>query len=201
MPARNIIREYVPESYFHVYNRGVEKRIVFIDSQDYAVFLSYLRRHLSPATVADSQRRPYKYYGSVELIAYCLMPTHFHFLLFARDDPSQVAKLMQSICVAYSMYFNRRYKRVGGLFQGRFKAVRVLDDSYLQHITRYIHLNPADYKNWEWSSLHYFLDKEKTNWIHPERIIEIFNGDYREFVDDYQGQKLILESIKHELGE
>ena len=201
MPSPNIIREYVPESYYHVYNRGVEKRIIFHDTQDYAVFMSYMRRHLSSDNNLDSQKRSYKFFGSVELVAFCLMPNHFHLLLYSKDDPSQIAKFMQSTCVAYSMYFNRRYKRVGGLFQSRFKASRILNDTYLQHITRYIHLNPADYKSYRWSSLRYYLREEKVNWIHPERILDIFGGSYSEFVDEYYDQKMILQEIKREIND
>ena len=199
MPSPNVIREYVPESYYHVYNRGVEKRIIYQDAQDYAVFLSYLRRHLSPDDTLDSQKRPYKFYGSIDLVAYCLMPNHFHFLLYSKEDPSQIAKFMQSLCIAYSMYFNRRYKRVGGLFQGRFKAIRIANDAYLQHISRYIHLNPTDYKSYKWSSLPYYLNADKVNWLHPERILDIFGASYGEFIDEYHDQKLILQKIKHEI--
>ncbi len=199
MPSPNVIREYVPESYYHVYNRGVEKRIIYQDAQDYAVFMSYLRRHLSPDDTLDSQKRPYKFYGSIDLVAYCLMPNHFHFLLYSKEDPSQIAKFMQSLCIAYSMYFNRRYKRVGGLFQGRFKAIRIANDAYLQHISRYIHLNPTDYKSYKWSSLQYYLNADKVNWLHPERILDIFGASYGEFIDEYHDQKLILQKIKHEI--
>lgn len=200
MPSRNVVREYVPESYYHVYNRGIEKRRVFLDAQDYNVFLSYVRRHLCVESEADSQGRLYTHYDSVDLLAYCLMPNHFHLMLHAHEDPSQIAKLMQSVCIAYSMYFNKRYKRVGNLFQSRFKAARVSNESYLQHISRYIHLNPTDYKNWQWSSLAYYLGEKSADWVHPDTILAMFNGDYKKFLDEYREQKSMLDIVKKEIG-
>lgn len=182
MPARNSRKEYVPHSFYHTYNRGVEKRLIFCDEQDYRVFLGYLRRHLSLITEKDASKRAYRHYDSVELNAYCLMPNHFHLLFYIKDDPEQLTKIMQSVCTAYSMYFNKRYDRVGHLFQGRFKAARITKEPHAQHISRYIHRNPEDYQNWQWSSLSDYLNKKATDWLHPERVLVMFNDDYEKFL-------------------
>lgn len=186
MPSRNTCKEYVPHSFYHAYNRGVEKRIIFHDDQDYRVFLSYLRRHLCVVTEKDNSKRAYRHYESVELNAYCLMPNHFHLLFYIKDDPEQLSKIMQSVCTAYSMYFNKRYDRVGHLFQSRFKAARIIKDPHAQHISRYIHQNPEDYQNWEWSSFANYQSRKILDWLHPERILAMFTGDYAEFMNYYK---------------
>lgn len=201
MPGKNVVREYAPDSYYHVYNRGVNKRLIFLDDQDYSVFLSYVRRHLSASKGVDSSGRIYRHYESVELLAFCLMPNHFHMLLYTQEDPRQIAQFMQSVCVAYSVYFNKRYKRVGHLFQGRFRAVRVSSDMYLEHISRYIHLNPVEYRVWKWSSFSYYIKNEDTDWLHVSRVLSMFSGDYEKFASDYVGQKRVLDAIKLELAD
>lgn len=202
MPARNSRKDYVPHSYYHVYNRGVEKRLIFYDSQDYDIFLSYLRRHLSLSPESDRAGRNYVLYPSIELLAYCLMSNHFHLLIYVKDEPCQMIKLMQSVCTAYSMYFNKRYKRVGHLFQGRFRAVRVTHEGYLQHISRYIHLNPGQFLSWQWSSLSYYLGDRSDDWVRPARILEMFTGnDYLNFVKDYSGQRAMFQEIKTNLAD
>jgi len=185
MPSRNTIKNYVPETFYHIYNRGVEKRCIFLDDQDYAVFLSYLKRHLTSSSDSDAQGKLYNYYDSVELLAYCLMPNHFHLLVYIGQDQRQITKIIQSVCTAYSMYFNKRYRRVGHLFQGRFKASEISNDAYVQHISRYIHLNPDNYEQWPWSSLPFYLSRQDASWVHPERILKMFDGDYESFLDDY----------------
>ena len=199
MPSRNSIKDYVPSSYYHVYNRGVEKRLIFLDEDDYAVFMAYLRRHLDAPESDGIKIRRHAHYDSLEMVAYCLMPNHFHLLLYVGDEPRQLASFMQSVCTAYSMYFNKKYNRVGHLFQGRFKASRIIKDDYLQHISRYIHLNPVDYLEWPWSSLPIYLNKESTNWVHPDRVRSMVTGGYLSFVEEYVDQKRILDLQKIEV--
>lgn len=201
MPARNIVKQYVPHAYYHLYNRGVEKRKIFLDQDDFSVFLALLRRHLDAEPHKDKSGREYVRYD-IELLAFCLMPNHFHLFIHQGEDPEALTKLMRSVATAYTMYFNRKYSRVGHLFQERFKASWITNDAYLQHISRYIHLNPSDYKRYEWSSLPYYLGKRKAEWVRPERILGTFDSvrDYLEFVEDYEGQKSILDELKHELA-
>lgn len=197
MPSRNSRREYEPYSFYHVYNRGVEKRIIFFDDQDYAVFLAYLRRHLIDSQELDSYGRPYVYCNEVELLAYCLMPNHFHMLVHTKDNPPQISILLQAVCTSYSRYFNKKHKRKGHLFQGRFKAVHINNDSYLQHISRYIHLNHDDYMNWPWSSVRYYLGEPDPEWLNSQIILRIFSGDYASFLSDHLEVSRYMKSDKY----
>lgn len=112
-------------------------------------------------------------------------------------------ELMRSLMTSYSMYFNRKYKRVGPVFQSRYRASRISQNSYLEHISRYIHLNPYDWENYPYSSLRYYLDKARAEWIHPNEIVQIFPSreQYLEFVKDYEGYKEMLDEIHWELAD
>lgn len=204
MPSRNIVKEYSPNSYYHVYNRGVNKRLIFKDETDYAVFLNLLKRYLG-GEAGEVRRNGYVYpshMDQIQLLAFCLMSSHFHLLIYQMDDDKAIAKFMQSLCTAYTMYFNRRYKRVGRLFQGTFKASRVSQDEYLLHISRYIHLNPKNYQNYEWSSFPYYLGSKKAHWVKPSKILALFSGaeDYRKFLADYEDYRESLDKIRSELA-
>lgn len=156
MPSRNRVKQYVSGDYYHLYNRGVEKRRVFMDDQDYRVFLGLLKLYLSPI---DALAKPHlDLSDAVDLAAYCLMPNHFH-LLVKQHTSRGIADLMRCVTVSYVMYFNRRHDRVGSLFQDVYKAVRVTSDRQLYQTEAYIHMNPAslvaevgayDYSSMRW---------------------------------------------------
>lgn len=202
MASRNTIRDHMTESYYHVYNRGVNKRKIFLEDKDYMVFLNLLKRYLGRQVSKDRYGREYEnYFAHLELLAFCLMPNHFHLLIYQDDDPEAVTGLLRSICTAYTRYFNQKYKRVGHLFQDRFKASRIENDSYLEHISRYIHLNPHQPETYAWSSLPYYLIQKQADWVRPDRIKELFENDnYLLFVQDYKAHKTMLDEIKHELA-
>ena len=188
MPSRNSRKEYVPETMYHVYNRGHNKDKIFLDDNDYAVFLNLLKRYLSKTVVTDEKGRPYEQLrDEVELVAFCLMPNHFHLELYLLQDRG-IARLMQGVCAAYTIYFNKKYNRIGPLFQGRFKASAVLNDAYWLHLSRYIHRNPKAYRSWEWSSLQYYLGSKKAEWVTVERVLKEFDDrdEYLNFVRDDQ---------------
>ena len=203
MPSRNIVKEFAPESYYHVYNRGVEKRLIFLDDQDYTVFLGILKKYLTGEASNKQNRHIFKsFQGKISLLAYCLMPNHFH-LLFYQSNEENITDLMRRVCTGYVMYFNHRHQRVGGLFEGIFRASRVDADGYLHHISRYIHLNPDDYKNWAYSSYSVYMGAKKTKWVNTEPILGLFNNDrkeYQEFLDDYVDTKAELAILKHQLA-
>ncbi len=202
MPSRHIEKIYGPDVYYHVFNRGVGRRTIFKDDEDYAVFLNLLKRYLSPEPVKDKLGREYPcYHHDIQLLAFCLMPNHYHFLVFQKD-PQAMTNLMRSLCTAYTMYFNKKHKRVGHLFQDRFKASMILNDAYLQHISRYIHLNPDNYKEWQFSSLPYYLGLKEAEWLKHEAILELFEGEsYSAFLSDYTGHRKILKNIASELAD
>lgn len=202
MVSRNRIKQYVNESYYHVYNRGVAKRVIFKDEDDYAVFLNLLKRYLDNTPEKDSSGREYDWlHHEIELLAFCLMPNHYHLLLYAKDA-SAMTRLLRGVATSYSIYFNKKYERVGPLFQDRFKASWILQDSYLSHVSRYIHLNPKQWRSWEFSSLPYFIGKKSAAWVRPQRIMELFEGeDYLAFVSDYVSYKKELDELKYVLAD
>lgn len=198
MPSKNIVKEYAPDSYYHIYNRGVNKRLIFRDDQDYAVFLNILKRHLSDEVIKDNFGREYDNFGSeIELLAFCLMPNHFHMFIYQSENWRALEALMRRVVTAYSMYFNKKYKRVGHLFQDSYKASRIDDEAYLQHISRYIHLNPVNYKDYEWSSYKTYTGKVDYKWVKPKRILDIFNStnEYISFIDNFKDYKETEEAL------
>lgn len=205
MPSRNILREYAPHQFYHVYNRGVAKQAIFLDAADKRHFLDIIARHLDPGdTSTKADGTPYrKFDKDIELLCYCLMGNHFHLCFYMGDDVSSIKNLMQAVLTAYSMYFNKKYRRVGTLYQGVFKASRISNDAYLQHITRYIHLNPRRYKTYHYSSLAYYSGaKISPPWVRPDRVLALFDGDdYLAFLEDYEDQKAIFDELKYELAD
>lgn len=191
----------MPDSYYHIYNRGVNKQKVFLDDQDYAVMLSLIKRYLDIIPSKNQNGAFYPNYSQdIELLTFCIMPNHFHFLVF-QHRADAMKDLLKSLSVAYAMYFNKRYKRVGPIFQQRYKASRIDSEAYLLHISRYIHMNPHNYFEYEWSSMSYYLGNKTASWIRPARILELFKlNDYTKFVTDYLPSKSQLDEIKTQLA-
>lgn len=224
MPSKNSLKDYVKGGYYHLYNRGVEKRSIFQDQQDYSVFLSYLKTYLIPKDeqglrqrLSDSEISAKErdailkllglnnFYGEILVIAYCLMPNHFH-LLIKQNSASSIDRFMNSLCTRYTMYFNRKYKRIGPLCQDVYKAVMVESDEQLLHLTRYIHRNPISSATKgdalgveitkQPSSYPEYLEQRKTEWVHPEDILSFFSKtipqlSYQSFVEQSEDSELI----------
>jgi putative transposase len=147
MPSRNILKIDIPHSYYHVYARGGSRQTIYNDAEDYSVFLNLFKRYLSKEPIKDPAGRKYPHFAeSIELLAFCLMPNHFHILLYQHDEKT-ISSLMRGLMTSYSRYFNKKYNRSGPLFESRYKSSRISDDAYLMHISRYIHLNPKRWKN------------------------------------------------------
>lgn len=203
MPGKNVVKEYGPEEFYHIYSRGVAKQPVFLDDKDYRSFLSLLKRYLSKKPAEQSGHGLYPhYYKRLKLLAYCLMPNHIHLLVYQKDERA-MTEFMRSLMTSYGMYFNTKYKRVGPVFQSRYRASRISEDDYLDHISRYIHLNPWDWEEYPYSSLRYYLGQADAEWIRPAKILELFPSrqQYLEFVRDYEGHKEMLEEIHWELAD
>ena len=203
MPSRNIIKEFAPDQYYHVYNRGVEKRIIFVDDQDYTVFIGLMKKYLVGSDKLRGRHTQKPIGEEVKLLSYCLMPNHFHLLLYQTSE-SGVTKFMRKLATGYAMYFNDRYNRVGTLFQGRYKASHIDEDAYIQHISRYIHMNPDGYSDYPYSSYKYFMSPDKTpNWLRADLLISFFDNDYKEyqaFITDYEETAKELDLIKWQLA-
>lgn len=208
MPAKNSVKKYVTDGYYHIYNRGVEKRKIFQDNQDYRVFLSYLKTYLKPkeilvlqnklADAVTSWREKSRiinllalnnFYGEIKLLVYCLMPNHFHFLIKQKNEVS-ITSFMNSLITKYTMYFNKKNRRIGHLFQGRYKAILVESDEQLLHLSRYIHRNPIGAAPiGEYSSYEDYLGKRKTDWLTTKQILAHFSQTnlrltYKAFVEE-----------------
>lgn len=221
MPAKNVVKFYLPNSIYHIYNRGVEKRIIFVDDQDYKVFLNYLKEYLSPSPDKETLKKDItlkgvtfkgipkqiiNYSDQINLLAFCLMPNHVH-LLIKQKEKDSIKKFTQSLFTRYSMYFNKRYNRTGSLFQGTYKATNVINKDYLLDVTRYIHKNPLKFtRNLidTYSSYSHYLNLFKLQWVKNEEVIDYFSKstfmkhnkikNYKYFVENfkYQNEELDL---------
>lgn len=199
MPSRNTVKEYDTDSYYHLYNRGAGNQKIFLDSSDKRKFLSLIERYVTSRDERDDSEKLYPEY-EVEINAYCLMGNHFHLLIYQSGDRYALSRLMRSVSTAYSMYFNKKYKRHGHVFQSVFKASRISDDSYLAHITRYIHMNPRTYMTYRWSSLAAYLGRGQDEWLKPERVMTMSAIEYKSFLLEYEPRKAELENIKAQLA-
>lgn len=140
---------FVEGEFYHVYNRGVDKRIIFNTNSDYQRFqqLLYVTNTSERINLRDIQsvhENIYSYKSKDHLVsigAYCLMPNHFHILLTPLVEGG-VSTFMNKLTTSYSMYFNKRNDRSGRLFEGSFKAKHADNDEYLKYLFAYIHLNP-----------------------------------------------------------
>jgi putative transposase len=189
MPRREIA--FQPGEYYHLYNRGVNRERIFFEPENYLFFLRRLREHLVPV---------------LEVVAYCLMPTHYHLLVQVKQTPqtSEVSKTsevsdasarisaaMMRLAVSYTKAVNKRYERVGPLFQGAFQARHVERDEYLVHLSRYIHLNPraagyvAHLEEWAYSSYPDYLGLRQGTLPVPGAVHGQFSSlnAYRQFVE------------------
>lgn len=202
MPGRNIIKSYAAESYYHVYTRGVNRAAIFQDADDYIMFLGVLKRYLSPGATTNTSRHVYKSFTDrINLSAYALMGNHIHLLIYQYDERA-IADFMRSVLTSYSIYFNKKYNRVGPLFQSRYRASLIYSQQYLEHISRYIHLNPADWESSDVTSLKYYRGDTNADWIDPRPILSLFKstGEYLAFLSDYEAHKAMLEEVKWELA-
>lgn len=203
MPSRNVTKIDVPESYYHIYARGASKRVIFLEKSDYLYFEKLLARYLSkkPATSKEGVQYPHLA-GRIELLSYCLMENHFHLLVY-QIEAGAMTKLMRSLMTSYSRYFNLKYRQSGSLFESRYKASKIDEQSYLEHISRYIHLNPRSWRKYQYSSLRYYRDNNPPEWLMPQKIMTMFNSpeSYMNFVADYEENRQMLSELKHELAD
>jgi len=149
--------QFAEGEFYHLYNRGVDKRVVFTSASEYRRFIAYLYALNSESGTRTNLHRisPEDLLGherSDPLIAigsFCLMPNHFHILATPLTDDG-IPKFMHRLLTAYTMYFNEKHERSGSLFQGSYKAQHVDRDAYLKYLFAYIHLNPAKLYDRTW---------------------------------------------------
>lgn len=185
-------KAFVSGEYYHIYNRGNSKQKIFHDKEDYFRFISllYACNSLNNFRIysLDKKESPYDFERGVLLVdigAYCLMPNHFH-ILFTQTEKGDISKFMQKLSTAYVMYYNKKYKRTGGLFEGKFKAEHLDGDPYLKYLFSYVHLNPIKLINKDW--------KEKGVRNKKEALEYLNNYHYSSYVD-YLGKDRIQNKI------
>lgn len=188
--------------YYHIYNRGVEKRNIFINKRDYQQFLLamdfYSKTPLS-SKLSDFKRRIGKIKETesqtnlVQIFSYCLMPNHFHFLLKQSADGG-ITHFLRKFTNSYTRFFNTKYDRIGPLFQGTFKAKLIENDEYLLQVSKYIHRNPLKLNSnalsfYPYSSYRSYLSQEDSDFCDTKFILSYFsktNPDlsYQSFVEE-----------------
>ena len=185
MPYRK--EKFSSGAYYHLFNRGVNKEPIFFERENYLFFLRQMRKYFTNEWLI--------------IIAYCLMPNHYHLLVHIKTD--ELSAVVQRFALSYSKAINKRFNRVGSLFQGPFKAVQVDNNEYLLHLSRYIHFNPVDAglvnkpEAWEFSSYCDYIGFRKGTLIDPEIVLSQFTSaqDYKKFVQDYQKENIELKTF------
>jgi putative transposase len=168
------------DEYYHIYSRGVDKRNIFIEKNDYNrfLFLMYLCNSNNPVNISKLfEQVKFKKGPSfsdiflidkgeniVDIGVYCLMPNHFHLLLREKQD-NGISLFIKKLLTGYSMYFNKKHKRSGALFENRFKANHVSKDEYLKYLFSYIHLNPIKIINEKWKENTIFEKEKSKNFL------------------------------------
>lgn len=187
--ANRDYKDSAPGTCFHIYNRGNRKEDIFLDEFDFRFFLLRLRQYLFP-NKEDGSRISLLPENSFSLISYCLMPNHFHLLLRQNlDIPTN--KIILRVCTSYSKYFNKKYDKVGHVFQDQFKQVTVGDDDYLKWLSCYIHQNPKvaglvkNLEQYQWSSYWDFVGKDSSGMCDKDIILSQFKNrdDFKNFTE------------------
>ena len=191
----------VPGEIYHLYNRGVDKRNIFMDEEDRFRFIhdlfefndsnavSNLGIHLNTNKTKEVglpyiKREPRKIL--VEILCYCLMDNHYH-LIVKQKAENGITEFMRKLGTGYTNYFNQKYERTGALFQGKFKSICIKNDSHLIYLPIYIHLNPLDFK------FHGWREKKIKNY---KEAIEFLDSYRWSSYMDYIGQKNFPSLIK-----
>jgi putative transposase len=197
--------EFANGEYYHIYNRGVDKRDIFLDIREYERFLLSMRllnnerdglmqewrdilrvspkAKLSEFPELSSGKKP-----GVEFIAYCLNPNHHHFILKQLKEGG-IKNFMHKLNTSYTNYFNSKHERSGSLFQGTFKSAHIDSNEYLLYLSAYVNKNNfihgySKNDNWSYSSLPDYLGKRNDNLINRDVILGQFKnvGEYKKFL-------------------
>lgn len=160
---------FAPGEFYHIYNRGNDKREIFHDNDDYLRFLSLINilndnRFKRLRIISGDFLFTGKKQRLVSIGSYCLMPNHFHILITEKEEGG-VSRFMQKAMTAYVMYYNQKYKRTGSLFEGKFKSEHAPDDRYLKYLFSYIHLNPVKLIQPNWKKVGIKNQKEVMSYL------------------------------------
>lgn len=177
--------------HYHVFNRGDNRQSIFFERENYLFFLRRVREYLMGEKTSEVLETSEVCVHPVTVVAYCLMPNHYHLLVQPNDD--ELSGYLMRLSVSYTKAINKRYERTGSLFQGQFRAVLVDTDEQLLHLSRYIHLNPVlaglakRPEDWEFSSYREFIGMRRGTLPTLEIVMSQFtsSGEYRRFVEGY----------------
>ncbi|MBD2462184.1 transposase [Oscillatoria sp. FACHB-1407] len=169
---------FQPGYYYHLYNRGSNRQNIFFERENYLYFLRLLRRYLVEQII--------------EILAYCLMPNHYHLLVYCKTE--RVTEGMRSLSLAYTKAINCRYNRVGTIFQRQYQATWVDREVYLHHLVQYIHFNPVKAEmvrtpeEWEFSSYRDYAGLRNGTLPQTQMIRELFGSElaYQSFLTQQQ---------------
>jgi len=190
--------QLVENEYYHIYNRGVDKRKVFLDDFDYQRFLKSMKEFNSKDPIGSLYEKGFKDKKNnleaklpkiIEIVCYCLNPNHYHFILKQLKERG-IEKFMQRIGTGYTKYFNQKYKRSGSLFQGTFKSVRIKPNAFF-YLSAYVNCNCevhgiAKAEIYRWSSYSDYLGKTKYGLCDKQVVMSEFRGgeDYKKFAKE-----------------
>ena len=201
----------MPELYYHIYNRGNNREVIFFEPDNYVYFLKKIREYLVPVS---------------DIVVYCLMPTHYHIVgrvretqtsEFSEDSEvlgttkpkhSPISTAMMRLSVSYTKAINKRFQRVGVLFQGQFQAKPILTSEYLLNLCRYIHGNPvkdgivADITQWPYSNYLEWIGERDGKLVDKAFVQDNFDTpeEYRKFVLEYLRSRQLPEDIQRYLN-
>lgn len=181
------------ETFYHIYNRGNNRQIIYFEEENYHYFMRKFTKHLLPC---------------IDLYAYCLMPNHFHFLIKLKREHLDVSEeYMKMVSESFKVFFmsyaksiNKKYKRTGSLFQRKFKSKPVLEESYFTTIVQYFHFNPVKAglckkpKDWKFSSYNAIVSTKPTK-LKRDEVLEWFGG-CENFIKIHEERQLDIEMIE-----
>ncbi len=199
-------------SVYHVFTKSIAGFQIFCEDKDFQRIIELLSYYKDNPLIrfSDYQKLKNKFKHTllkktpslIQIIAYCIMPTHIHLVLYEKRE-NGISDYMRRLLNSYTRYFNEKIKRKGPLWEGRFKKVLVNSDEQLLHLTRYIHLNPVSAgivekpEDWLYSSYREYIELEKRKICELKPFLKISKKDYKQFVEDRIDYQRSLELIKH----
>lgn len=185
--------EFFPENYYHLYNRGNDGQRIFREPENYHFFLRQLRKYLTQV--------------AAQLTAYCLMPNHYHALVYL-EGARDFSNVLRGFTTSYVKSFNRWHGRVGHLFQGNTKSKLVGQDEYLIHLCRYIHLNPVEARlvdlpeRWKYSDYCEWITDKAPSSSRSVKVRSTYfdsGARYQAFVMDFAAEERMRVGIEERL--
>ncbi|MFH1524715.1 MAG: transposase [Chloroflexota bacterium] len=191
--ARKDILTWQPEGYYHIYNRGARQGSIFRESTNYFFVIERMKQYARSL--------------AIRVIAYCLMPNHYHFLL-RQEGETPAGLLPQRVFNSYTKAYNKRYEQSGTLFEHRFQAKAIKNSGHLLHLCRYIHANPvkdglvADPADWPYSNYLDWIGEREDALLDRTFIREQFTdaAEYKTFVLDYLRNRILPEDVQRYLN-